>query len=250
MPNSSNPAYDLDDGPGKVRLGLIALANDQVIERDMALLNQGSGALIYTGRIAFSGDCSLENLASMSDDIVGATRLINPGNRLDGIIFGCTSGTVALGSENIVRSVRTVRPGIPVVDPLAAVSAAVTSLSVQNIALLAPYNDEVTHMMAQALEDRGLRVVATRCLGITQSAWISRVTPGSIYDWALAVDTPDAEALFIACTDFRSLDVLSEIEGAIGKPVVTSNQALFWHATREAGLKYKVAIGGRLLSSQ
>ncbi|MDA7961199.1 MAG: Asp/Glu racemase, partial [Gammaproteobacteria bacterium] len=40
----------------------------------------------------------------------------------------------------------------------------------------------------------------------------------------------DADLLFISCTALRAAQAVEEIEADIGKPVVTSNQAMVWHA--------------------
>jgi hypothetical protein len=49
-------------------------------------------------------------------------------------------------------------------------------------------------------------------------------------------DTPDAEAVFAACTALHTLDVLEALEDDLGKPVVTANQATMWDALRLAGV--------------
>ena len=43
------------------------------------------------------------------------------------------------------------------------------------------------------------------------------------------------------------LPVIEDIEAAIGKPVVFSNQANFWHCLRLAGIEDRIEGFGRLL---
>jgi len=43
------------------------------------------------------------------------------------------------------------------------------------------------------------------------------------------------EAVFASCTNLRSMAVIDAAEAALGKPVVTSNQAMFWHLLQLAG---------------
>jgi maleate isomerase len=45
----------------------------------------------------------------------------------------------------------------------------------------------------------------------------------------------------------RATETVEEIENALGKPVVTSNQAMFWQALRTAGCDLPVPGYGRLL---
>ena len=52
------------------------------------------------------------------------------------------------------------------------------------------------------------------------------MTPAYWKAFALAIDQPDADAIFLSCGGIRALEVVEEIEQAAGKPVVTSNGAL------------------------
>jgi arylmalonate decarboxylase len=61
-----------------------------------------------------------------------------------------------------------------------------------------------------------------------------------------AVNTPDAEGVFISCTNFATLPKIDALEKEIGKPVVTANQATFWAALRKMGLKDRMSGSGRL----
>ncbi len=63
-----------------------------------------------------------------------------------------------------------------------------------------------------------------------------------------AADAPDAEALFISCTALPALAAVARIEAAIGKPVVTSNQACIWRLRHLAGLAGPVEGFGALLA--
>ena len=58
---------------------------------------------------------------------------------------------------------------------------------------------------------------------------------------------PSVEGLFISCTAVRAAETVDAIEDALGKPVVTSNQAMFWQAIRVAGCDLPVTGYGRLL---
>lgn len=49
-----------------------------------------------------------------------------------------------------------------------------------------------------------------------------------------------AEALVLSCTDMRTIEVIEELEMAISKPVVSSNQALMYVAAKSLGLRGRV----------
>jgi maleate isomerase len=50
------------------------------------------------------------------------------------------------------------------------------------------------------------------------------------YKLARMVNSPEAQAIFISCTNFRSLEVIEKLENDLGKPVISSIQATVWAA--------------------
>ena len=57
---------------------------------------------------------------------------------------------------------------------------------------------------------------------------------------------PSVDAVFVACTSLRLAAVVEEIERASGKPALSSNHAMAWHALRLAGYRDPVPGFGRL----
>ena len=53
---------------------------------------------------------------------------------------------------------------------------------------------------------------------------------------AIAADPKKADAYFISCANIHSIDVIADLEKALLRPVVTSNQAALWCALRTLGL--------------
>jgi len=72
------------------------------------------------------------------------------------------------------------------------------------------------------------------------------VTPGYWRKFALEIDRPDADAIFLSCGGIRALEVVQEIEDITNKPVVTSNQAQMWSCLRRAGIPDRIEGFGRL----
>ena len=77
---------------------------------------------------------------------------------------------------------------------------------------------------------------------------MQKVAPEAIYEAAIAIDRPDADAVLVSCTALRTSSVIDRIEQHLGKPVVTSNQALAWHALRLAGYAEPRKGLGRLMT--
>jgi maleate isomerase len=173
--------------------------------------------------------------------------LILPAGRLDVIAYGCTSGTIAMGEATIARRIREVRPGIAVTTPFTAVLAGLAALQARHTILLTPYSLPVTMTMCDFLERSGIEVVRAATFDLKLDSEMNRVSPASIRRAVHELDDADCEAVFVCCTALRANGVIEELERALGKPVISSNQALAWHALRLAGYREQVANFGRLL---
>jgi maleate cis-trans isomerase len=55
--------------------------------------------------------------------------------------------------------------------------------------------------------------------------------------------------VFVSCTDFRALEVADELERALAKPVLTSNQVTLWAILNALGVPPRIAGFGRLLAA-
>ena len=42
----------------------------------------------------------------------------------------------------------------------------------------------------------------------------------------------EADGYFLSCTNTTQIEAIEELEGALGKPVVSSNQAVLWGAVK------------------
>ncbi|SLN73347.1 Maleate isomerase [Falsiruegeria litorea R37] len=237
----------LGDSPGGFRVGVLALANDQVIERDLGRLLPDD-VWTFTTRIAYGGDCSLEQLAQMAPTLTDATRLLNPEVALDAVVFGCTSGTIAIGVDQIADAIHLASPKAAVVNPVQSACAAFERLNARRLNLITPYEPELAELMTRTFAAYGFEIVNRHDFGIVESADISRVTPQAIRQ-ATAALPRNVDATFISCTDFQSLSVLADIERDTGLPTVTSNQAIVWRLLSLAGAKTNIQGFGRLLET-
>jgi maleate isomerase len=94
-------------------------------------------------------------------------------------------------------------------------------------------------------------------LGIIVPSWVlaikglgtqahSTVKAEQVEALVTSVDHPDADAIFISCTNFGTLDIIDSLEKKLGKPVVTSNSGSMWKMMPTVGDKNAVPGGGRL----
>lgn len=232
----------------RTRLGLIVPALNVVMEPELARLLP-AGVTLHTTRLLLAGAASAESYRAMGQ---GARRA---GEELasaavDVVIYGCTAGST--GEEGrAVRTALAAATGAPVVTTSDAVTAALRHLGARRLAVATPYVPAVNALERAHLEHEGFEVVAIAGLGLgdteTSRRRIGYQPPSVAYALARQVDRPEADAAFIGCTNFATLDVLAALERDLGKPVVSSNQATLWAALRAAGVRASIAGYGRLL---
>ncbi len=244
---SVSHATQYDEGPGKYRIGIVALSNDYVIERDFINMRPSDSVAIYTSRLQNTQDCTVETLQAMAPEISKVAALLVPEGRLDVVAYGCTSGTAVLGYDKVRSLIHASRDGVPVTTPLTASIEALNQFGAHKIAVLTPYMDDINSDLSTYLEANEKTICGFTSFRIVDNEQMAKVTAESIYQAALEADREDADALFISCTAIRAVDVVERIEQTLGKPVVTAVQALFWHSLRESGCAEKVQAYGRLL---
>ena len=229
------------------RIGLIALATDFNSEQDLRRMYP-DGVEVFTNRVLNANPVTLQNLRNMAGDISRAAGGILPGFNLDAMIYGCTSGTVANGAREIEALVHQSCPGIPVTNPVSAALAAFEHLGAKRISILTPYTEEVNLEMASYFTDHGMQIINIAGFGYESDIDMTGIPPQEIANAAVEVCDDDADLLFISCTAIRASLVIEEIEQTIGKPVVTSNQALVWHSLRLVGYADGIKGYGTLLN--
>jgi maleate isomerase len=76
---------------------------------------------------------------------------------------------------------------------------------------------------------------------------VACIAPESLRDAAVELaQEKSVDAVFVACTSLRLAAVVEEIEQRSGKPALSSNHAMAWHALRLATYRDPVPGFGRL----
>lgn len=231
----------------RARIGLVQLASDYTLENDWHRLAE-AGIEIYSTRMAYNSVMTPDSLRATADSIADAAALVAPGLELDVMAFGCTSASMLIGSNGVAERLTRDRPGLPATNPWQASLCALRHLGIRRLAVLTPYNTEVNHSLYRGLQDAGFEIVAFGAFGLTLDTEIPAIHTDAIM--AATVDLLAgcrAEGVFFSCTNLRAMAILEEMERRFGLPMVSSNQALFWHALHLAGQQPEIAGFGRLL---
>jgi maleate isomerase len=249
--NKTCLAHTLDAGLGaRLRIGLIELATDQTSEHEFRRLLQLPGVDFYVSRIWNAATITPDTLADMARDIEACARVILPDLRLDVMGFTCTSGAMVIGEDKVFSLMRAAHPGIACTSPITAAVAGMTALGLKRIALLTPYVQSINDMMRSHIEARGVAVPVMGSFNNSNDDEVARISIESTR--AAAIDlgkSVHVDGIFVSCTSIRTIDIVCEVEWAIGKPMLASNPAQAWHLLRLGNVQDKLPQWGRLFAT-
>ncbi|GAA4213380.1 maleate cis-trans isomerase family protein [Actinocatenispora rupis] len=152
------------------------------------------------------------------------------------IAYLCTSGSFVGGiaaEKELVSAI--VAAGAPdAVTTSGALAEVLSALALRRISVVTPYDADLTGRLHEFLGELGVDTVASEHLGLGAGIW--KVSYRTIAEHMLLADRPDAEAVFVSCTNLPTYDLIDPLEEALGKPVLTANQLTMWACLRRMGL--------------
>jgi len=231
------------------KIGLIYIASAYSME--VEFMNMApEGVTTHTTRIALSekpDHFTIDDLSSLKDDVMKATELLAQAP-LHAIAFGCTSGSFVNGINYDRETIEEMEKiaNIPCTTTANAVVEAFKALQVKKVAIATPYANDVNELAHQYFTDSGIYITNITGLGIRNDYSISSLDTHSIYKMAVEANTEDAEAVFISCTGLSAANLIEVLEEDLQKPVITSNQATFWHSLRLSQIGSKLENFGQL----
>lgn len=226
------------DGPAP--MGLVVLQTDETIESDMRRMLPLDTPL-YVTRVPSAPDVTPQSLRAMTDHITNAASLLPQALPFASIGYGCTSATAQIGAGEVARLIDAGAKTARVSDPLTALIAACRALGVTRLGFLSPYTADVSDKLRAALSEAGIATPVFGSFEEANEASVVRISEPSIIDAACDLVTQDnVQAVFLSCTNLRTLDVIAEIEERTGIACLSSNQALGWH------LNVGAVVPGRL----
>jgi maleate isomerase len=248
MIKSKDWRAELDGGRhNRAQIGFILMSTDLASEADIFdMVPDGVG--IHITRLKTEDYTTKETLAQHINQMADAASRIQPDVKPNVICYGCTSGSIVNGEDRVFEEIC---EGAPWARPMCIITGVVDALrelGVQKLVVGTPYLDEINIAEADLLVEKGFDVLDIQGLNLETGIEFGRVTPAFWKDFALKINRPDADAVFLSCGGIRALEVAEEIESIIGKPVITSNQAQFWSCLRRAGITDKIKGFGQIFS--
>lgn len=208
---------------------------------------------VHTARMPLHTDTESEAGRKALYDDVGryAGDLAQAG--VDVIAYGCTAGSLVTPytalSEFMERET-----GLPSITTAQALVEALRALGASRLVMVSPYGPTLNRREAAFFRENGFTILEEAGFGYGEGGPqeyrnIARIPPDETADLVRRSDRPDADAILISCTDLATFDIVGMLELALGKPVISSNQATLWLALRRAGITDRVDTLGVLFRS-
>ena len=228
------------------QLGLIVLQSDETLELDMRRLLPADAELLVS-RVPSGTTLDTQMIANMEGKLTQAASLFPEEATLAAAAYGCTSASAQIGADRVAELIRAGTQTHHVTEPVSALIAACRTLRVQRIGLISPYVAIVSDRLRLVLEQAGIIVTRFDSFEEPVEANVVRISAEAMHDAAVDMGRgTECDAVFLSCTNLRTLDVIEPIEQIIEKPVLSSNQVLAWHLQKLSNIMPPENLPGRL----
>jgi maleate cis-trans isomerase len=218
------------------RIGLIIPSVNRLSEPQFThFAPAGLGIHVTRARIAGKWRKPVTELAPIIAQAAGVLADATP----DLIVYHCTDSSMREGLDGERRILDIVRgeAGIEAVSTSALVVEALNALGIKKLVIVSPYQDN--DVIVAYLQSCGFTVVHDVALRLNGHG-ASGATPQEWVETTLEHACDDADGYFLSCTNTTQIEAIEDLEQALGKPVVSSNQAVLWGAVK----RLKSKLGG------
>jgi maleate cis-trans isomerase len=231
------------------RIGLLVPSINTTMETEFWRIAP-EGVSVHTARISGGRHGTPEELRGMEDASKQAARDVAM-TEPNVIVYGCTSGSFFEGpqwNKRISEQLSEIAKA-PTVTTAGAMAACLLAGGYKRVAVVTPYVDVTNERLKQFLKAHGVEVPKLGTFDMLDMFDHAKIQPEEIYRKVKESSTADAEAVFVACTQLRALEVLDLLERDLGKPVYSAVQASAWQAYQAMGIDPGISNCGSLLRS-
>ena len=240
------PKFKNVDNP---RIGLVALSTDFSIEKDFNSIFFNLPIDLFVNRLPFYNPLTKENLIKMTEKLTEVTENILPNQTLDTVAYGCTSGTLAAGVEQIVNKIQSAKPNCKVTTPITSAVNALKYLNLKKISIFTPYIQSINETVISHFKNEGFSIESFSSFNLESDLDIGRIDPKYLLEVLTKMDIGGAEAIFVSCTALPVFEIIQELENKTKKIVISSNQALIWDTIRSVGCNSSIDGYGKLFNN-
>ena len=147
-------------------------------------------------------------------------------HELDIVAYGCTAAGFILGPEGDREMAKRIGEvtGKPVVTTANSMVRALQEIGARNISLLTPYQDHVNDQLKLFLKSGDIEVRHFDSFYAQDVIALGQITAEQVAEKAKTLFSDEIDALFIACSQLPTQEVLEPLSALLGKPVLSSIQ--------------------------
>jgi maleate isomerase len=221
--------------PPRARIGFIIPSSNRMVEPQMARFAP-QGVQVHFQRLRMTNQHK-RPLPELMPTILSAVEHLMD-SKCDIIVFQCTGTSMSGGvdmDKHVVREIASTAKR-PAISTASAVNAALAALNAKRLVFISETKQKGHDEKLKYMREAGYDIIADRAVALDGTDAYCTTPPRFWYDLAFALKDDHAEAYFISCANIHSVDVIEDLEKALQRPVVTSNQAALWCALRTLGL--------------
>jgi maleate isomerase len=171
--------------------------------------------------------------------------------KCDVILFGGTSCSFLGGPKwelELLERMKTMAGGITVINTAQSSTRALQAVGAKKVVIATPYTDDINEAGVDYFTKQGFEVLQCTGMGYDDDLEIAGIPLAKVYHLVRDTDMPEAEAVFISCTNLKTLPLIGGLETDLRKPVVSAVQASLWYALKVVGVSGVVSAGGSLFA--
>ncbi len=233
----------------RARIGLLVPAVNNTMERELWSLIP-EGVTVATARIACEREGTADTMRDMEREGKAACERVRTAEP-NVVLFGCTSASFyqgAVWNKGFQKELSEIA-GVPAVSTTGAMAACLTRYGVKKVDIVTPYVETTNERLRRYLDSEGFEVGNLGTFDMLDMFDHAKIQPSDVYQKVMETVSDGSDAVFVACTQVRALEVVDVLERDLGKPVFSANQASFWKAFETLGIDPKIDEYGDLLRS-
>ena len=214
-----------------IRVGLMVPINNTTMEGEL-LGWLPKGSTVRTLRIPRGkGLLTEETLPAYKEAAVELAKQFNE-SPVDVIAYGCTAAGFILGPKGDAEIAQRLSEttGKPVVTTARSMVQALQAIGANNISLLTPYQDDVNVRLRAFLQAGAIEVENFDSFYAADVVALGQITEQQVDQRAQPLCKDGVDAMFIACSQLPTLNVVEPLSRMWGKPVLSSIQVTAQYA--------------------
>ena len=235
------------------RIGIVVPSTNTSVQPESEMLRP-RGVTNHIARISIkerpltSEQAFLEHVQAMRDGMRGAIDQVmtcQPDHVIMAVALEAFWGGVQQADE--LQRELSERAKVGVSMGSTATVAALRQLGAKRIAVLTPHQPRGDEQVRHYFEDAGFEVKRLIGLKCASPVLIAHTTARQMIDALKSLDGDDIDALVQVGTNLAAIEVCTQAERWVGKPVLAINAVTYWDALRRCGVEDRITGYGSVL---